>query len=235
VLFRSPAQSEQLLDELLPVAGQYTATQLSEKLTRIAYALDPDWAEHRYQQAVRDRKVVGYLNRDGSATLAGQNLPADDAAAAGARVDALADAAKRAGAAAKIDHLRADIFLGLLNGRFTGMTQQQIITELRRQYPKPATDPEQTPLDAAAAPVPRPGYAAAPSVPPARPTAAVEETEVIRGAAPETAGCAENAERGRVCGAQRRRTAPAAKNGRPKRRTRRRRRGERDRTPRPPP
>ena len=69
--------------------------------------------------------------------MAGQNLPADAAAYACARVDALADAAKRAGAAAKIDHLRADVFLGLLDGTFHGLSQPAITAELVRRYPKP--------------------------------------------------------------------------------------------------
>jgi hypothetical protein len=142
-------QTDVLLDELLPGAGRVTSTELAEKIKQVAIALDPEWAKRRYQQAVREKKVVGYLNPDGSATLSGQNLPVGEAAAAGARVDALADAAKRAGAKAKIDHLRADLFLGLLDGRFHGMTQTAIVAELLRQYPKsdesattqPATDP----------------------------------------------------------------------------------------------
>jgi hypothetical protein len=133
----TPAQTDKLLAEVLPVAARVTLSGLSDKIRRVASALDPDWAHRRYRQAVRERKVVGYLNADGSATLAGQNLPAEDAALAAARVDALADAAKRAGAAAKIDHLRAEVFLGLLDGRWTGQHSAAIIADLLRQYPKP--------------------------------------------------------------------------------------------------
>ena len=132
------AQTEALLDELLPTAAAVTATELKEKIKQVAIALDPGWAQRRYSLAVREQKVVGYLNQDGSATVSGQNLPADEAAMACARVDALADAAKRAGAKAKIDHLRAQLFLGLLDGRFHGMTEPAIIAELLRQFPKPA-------------------------------------------------------------------------------------------------
>jgi hypothetical protein len=130
-------QTEVLLDELLPRAARVTATELQERIKRVAIALDPDWARRRYHEAVREQRVIGYLNPDGSATVSGQNLPADDAAAACARVDALADAAKRAGAAAKIDLLRATLFLGLLDGRFHGMPEGTIITELLRQFRKP--------------------------------------------------------------------------------------------------
>jgi hypothetical protein len=131
-------QSEVLIDEVLPHAATLTATGLAERISKVAIALDPAWAQRRYTQALRERKVVGYLNQDGSATVSGQNLPADDAAAACARVDALADAAKRAGAKAKIDHLRAELFLGLLDGRFHGLPEPAIIAELVRQFPKPS-------------------------------------------------------------------------------------------------
>jgi hypothetical protein len=131
-------QHDALLDAVLPDAAGVTATRLAEKVQRAAIALDPAWAERRYKQAVRDRKVIGYLNSDGSATVSGQYLPAEQASAACARVDALADAAKRAGAHATIDHVRAEVFLGLLDGRFHGMTQPAIVAELLTCFPKPA-------------------------------------------------------------------------------------------------
>jgi len=129
-------QATAVLDDLLGDAGTMTATELEAKVKRLGMALDPAWAERRYKQAVRERKVVGYLNADGSATVSGQNLPADQAASAYSRVDALADAAKRAGAAAKIDHLRAEIFLSLLDGSFDGMAEQAMIAALLRRFPK---------------------------------------------------------------------------------------------------
>jgi hypothetical protein len=133
-------QTEVLLDEVLPEAAEVTATGLDDRIARVAMALDPGWAKRRYRQAVRERRVIGYLNKDGSAVVTGQNLPADDAAAACARVDALADAAKLAGAATKIDYLRAELFLGLLDGRFHGMTESAIIAELVRLFPKARRD-----------------------------------------------------------------------------------------------
>jgi hypothetical protein len=144
-------QQQALLAEVLPTAAQVTATRLAEKVARVAVALDPAWAERRYRHAVRERRLVGYLNPDGSAVVAGQNLPAEEAALACARVDALADAAKRAGAAAKIDHLRAELFLALLDGRYHAMSDAAIITDLLRLYPRPVNaaepDPSAAPAD----------------------------------------------------------------------------------------
>jgi hypothetical protein len=172
-------QTEVLLDEVLPHAATLTATGLEERITKVAIALDPAWAERRYTQAIREQKVVGYLNKDGSATLAGQNLPADDAAMAGARVDALADAAKRAGAKAKVDHLRAQLFLGLLDGRFHGMTEPAIIAELVRQFPKQPKQVEESAHKPAATPAP-------PAATPAPP--ATTESNEGSGAPLDTAG-----------------------------------------------
>jgi hypothetical protein len=59
---------------------------------------------------VAERKVVGYRNPDGSANLTGYQLPVDRVAAACAHIDALAEAAKRAGDTRVIDHIRADLF-----------------------------------------------------------------------------------------------------------------------------
>lgn len=141
-------QTANLLDTVLPQAGTLTATALAARVRQVAIALDPAWAERRYRQAVRQRRVVGYLDRDGTGTVPGQGLPADQAAAAITRVTDLAGQAKRAGAAATPDHLRAEIFLGLLDGRFHQHTAAQIITYLLRDYPhRDPTQPDRVGMD----------------------------------------------------------------------------------------
>jgi hypothetical protein len=130
-------QVAKLLDQVLAGAAAVTVTGLAQRVRRVALALDPGWAERRYRRAVRERRVIGYLNEDGTATVSGQRLDAAHAAAACARIDALAAAAKRAGAHASLDHLRVELFLGLLDGRFHGMAESAIITELLHQYPRP--------------------------------------------------------------------------------------------------
>ncbi|MGH3318800.1 MAG: hypothetical protein ACRDN9_01250 [Streptosporangiaceae bacterium] len=69
-------------------------------------------------------------NPDGSADLAGLNLPVDRVAAAAARIDALAKAAKRAGSHRPIDHLRAELFLGMTDGAYTGLDDAAILATL---------------------------------------------------------------------------------------------------------
>src|SRR3954471_18888368 len=120
--------------EVLSTAGEVTATGLAERVRRIAIALDPGWAERRYRQALAQRRGIGYLNEDGSATVSGQHLPADQGGGAPARGNALAQAPTRAGPAAGIDLLRAEIFLGLLDGRFAEMTEPAIVEVLVARF-----------------------------------------------------------------------------------------------------
>ncbi|MGH3803352.1 MAG: hypothetical protein ACRDTD_25130 [Pseudonocardiaceae bacterium] len=74
--------------------------------------------------------MIGYLNEDGTATVTGSALPVDEAAAACAHVEELARAAKRAGHPGRIGPLRADIYLGLLDGRWQHRNRDQIIADL---------------------------------------------------------------------------------------------------------
>lgn len=130
----------QLLDQVLPEAGSMAPAKLKARAQRIAIALDPDWARRRYDEAIKHKQVVCVIGDDGSVYYAGRNLPAAQALMAKAHVDALAKAAKNAGAHAPLDHLRADLFTGLLGTRFLGLTQREVVAELVKQYPKPPAD-----------------------------------------------------------------------------------------------
>jgi hypothetical protein len=146
----SDAQAQLLCAQLLPQAPELTTGQLIEHIKKFAIALDPDWARRRYERAIADRKVVGYRNPDGSANLSGLNLPVDRVAAACAYIDALAKAAKRAGDARPIDHIRADLFLGMTDGTYTGLDDTEIITRLLATAPHNATAPHDQPAHPAA-------------------------------------------------------------------------------------
>jgi Domain of unknown function (DUF222) len=63
----SPEQARGVCDALLPRVSRLTTGQLIEQIKKMAIAIDPDWAQRRYEQAVAERKVVGYRNPDGSA------------------------------------------------------------------------------------------------------------------------------------------------------------------------
>jgi hypothetical protein len=102
--------------KVLPRAGKQTTGQLRAALRRAVISADPDGAERRREEAERRAKVVLYPDAEGTASLAGSNLPGIRAAAAMARITALAKAMKASGFGGGIDLLRSQVFLGLLLG-----------------------------------------------------------------------------------------------------------------------
>src|SRR3954469_2495314 len=131
----------EILDAVLPAAATMRVSALKAKVQRIAIALDPGWAERRYREAIKERRVVHHLAEDGTVTLAAGNQPAAEATAAKARLTPLAHAAQRAGADASADVLRSVLLLGLLDSRFTGLTEVEIIAALVAEFPKIDADP----------------------------------------------------------------------------------------------
>ena len=116
----------------MPAATALTAGELRHRLLRAILAIDPHAAARRYHRAVTRRQVVGYLAADGTAVITASGLPADEAAAACARVDHVADHLHRRGYPGTITQVRAEVFLRLLDGRLTGLTTDQIITTSHR-------------------------------------------------------------------------------------------------------
>jgi hypothetical protein len=108
-----------------------TTKQLSDRLYRALHAIDPGLRRRRYERAVQGRGVALYLDpRTGTAALVGNGLPPDEAAAAGERIDRLVEAAKRAGHPGRRAQISADMYLGMLNGAFHGLTENDIINLL---------------------------------------------------------------------------------------------------------
>jgi len=136
----SDAHRDQLIAHVLPGAGAVPPAKLREQAQHAAIALDPDWAERRYRDAVRRRRVVRYLNDDGTVTIAAEDQDAADALAAYARLTALAKAAKHAGAHASMDTLRSIVSIGLQGHRFAGMHERDIIAQLVAEFPKPTPE-----------------------------------------------------------------------------------------------
>ncbi|GLH96700.1 DUF222 domain-containing protein [Phytohabitans aurantiacus] len=101
---------------LLPVADGLTTGQLRVRLQRLVITIDPDAARKRRDKSVVDRRLDHGLLPEGTAFLGGTNLPTERAAAASARIDAIARAARRGGDERTLDQLRADTFLDLLQG-----------------------------------------------------------------------------------------------------------------------
>jgi hypothetical protein len=110
------ATAREVEAKVLPGAGQETPAQLRERLRRAVIAADPAAAERRRADAERQAGVNLYPDADGTATLAGTGLPAVLAAAAMAKITAMARARKEAGLGGGLDLHRAQVMLGLLLG-----------------------------------------------------------------------------------------------------------------------
>jgi hypothetical protein len=136
----TPEQVERICRHLVSRAGGWTTGQLRARLLRDILDIDPDYASRRYRRAIRGRDVIGYLNAEGTITITGSGLPADQAAIALERVDVLARTIRRAGHPASLRRIRADVFLGLLDGSLHQLTESQIVTVLLT-HPRPEDTP----------------------------------------------------------------------------------------------
>ena len=112
----SEQQARQVEQKILPAARELTRAQLLERLTRAVINADPAGAERRREEAERHANVSLYSDPDGTATLTGSKLPAVHAAAAMARITAIARAMKAAEKAGGLDLYRARVMIGLLLG-----------------------------------------------------------------------------------------------------------------------
>ena len=112
---------------LLPQAPEMTTGQLRAALDRAILALDPEAMRRRREDAEREARVEHYPAPDGTATLAGRNLPPAQALAADKRLTALATAWKKLGAQGGMDLLRAYAYLALLNGLSTDLPPASLL------------------------------------------------------------------------------------------------------------
>jgi hypothetical protein len=113
------AKAEALvLGQLVLVPGM-TPGQLARLAAQAAVTIDPDGAQRRREVAEKlDIRVRLWREQSGAAALAGRNLPADEALAAYASVNARTGQYKKSKAFpdASMDQLRAMAYLDLLNG-----------------------------------------------------------------------------------------------------------------------
>ena len=143
--------ARQVVEALLPkcdLAAQtrMTTGQLADEIKTMAIMLDPNWAQRRYEGKLEERRVTASREPEGTASLSGKHLPVERVAASKERIERLARAARRAGDKRAIDHIRADLYLGMTDGTYEGLSAEQIIAALLV-----ASDVEATDADVAAA------------------------------------------------------------------------------------
>jgi hypothetical protein len=101
---------------LAPKLGEMTTGELRDKARKAVIRIDPGAAEQRRKRAERKARFVLYGNDDQTATAAIEKMPAHLGAAAKARVNAVARAAKAAGMSDPMPLLEAKVATGLLLG-----------------------------------------------------------------------------------------------------------------------
>jgi len=111
-----PDVAAAVLDRVLPDAAGKTTGQLRARLAKLVIKADPTVAKRRYHNGLEGRRLYHGREDDGTASLSGRFLPAERAAAAHGRIQAIADWMKDDGDERGIDQLRADILLDLIQG-----------------------------------------------------------------------------------------------------------------------
>jgi hypothetical protein len=134
--------AERICEQLIQRAEEITVGALIHEIKRLAISFDPEWAERQYRAAIARRRVIGQRNGNGTASVSGVELPVERAKAGCDRIDILARSCKTAGDSRPIDHVRADLFLGMLDGTFTGLSEAEIVQYVPAHPLVPAEDSE---------------------------------------------------------------------------------------------
>ncbi len=108
------ATTRRVVDRVIDVAGQLTTGELKARLDRVAIEADPDAAQQRYVEAVKDRRLVVEPTTSGTANLIGLELPPHRVSAVVRRINHLARSLNTRNDPRSMDQLRADVYLDLL-------------------------------------------------------------------------------------------------------------------------
>ncbi|SFN82480.1 protein of unknown function [Pseudonocardia ammonioxydans] len=134
------AQNARICAALLPPAPDLTTGQLRARLRRMVLAIDPEAARRRYRKALQQRRLVCYLDEDGTATLTATGLDPTAAQAACERVDGLAREVRAAGHPEPLPAIRADLSTALQDGSLHTLSHDEIIAVMLARATAP--DPE---------------------------------------------------------------------------------------------
>jgi hypothetical protein len=137
-------QARSVEKKILPAAGGLVRTELRDRLTRAAINADPDGAEKRREHAERQADVRLHPDDDRTATIVGSKLPQIHAAAALARLTALARACKAAGMSGSLGFHRAQVMIALILGTLPPIPPA---TDAPPDRPPPDEDPGPSPDD----------------------------------------------------------------------------------------
>jgi hypothetical protein len=112
----SDATAWAVVDDIADDAPRLTTGELRARLKTLCIETDPDEAKDRYDTAVANRRVVIESTDAGTANLHAYDIPADEAAAIGNRLHAMARTLHGTeGESRTMDQLRTDVLLDYLN------------------------------------------------------------------------------------------------------------------------
>ena len=138
------ARAEEMI--LAGLAKCRTWSDVLRLVQRAVVTVDPEGAEKRRKQAEREHaRVQFWRENSGTCGLAGTGLPTDEALRANARIEARAQAYRKAGVKRYIDLLRVMAFLDILNGvPIAGRVARCLAEDAEReaQDPQDAHDPQ---------------------------------------------------------------------------------------------
>jgi len=123
--------ARQVCGSALEQASSQTTGQLRGWIQRLIISVDPASAQDRYEQKLRERRIICEPTDAGTANLSGLDLPADTANRAMRRINRLAHTAKRNGDCRCIDQIRADIYLDLLTGNQGATGSDRAVVDIR--------------------------------------------------------------------------------------------------------
>ena len=115
--------ARRVCETALERAPDQTTGQLRARIQRLIISIDPASARDRYEEKLKDRRVISEMTDAGTANLHGLDLPPADAHAAMRRINRMARSLKAKGDKRPIDQIRADILLDLLTGRNQDQSQ----------------------------------------------------------------------------------------------------------------
>lgn len=111
------AAAQHVAGRIIEHAPSLTTGQLKARVDRLAMEVDPEAAKHRYDHAVKERRIVSEAASAGTGHLLGLDLPPHRVAAIRRRIERHARKLKKRGDARSMDQLRADLFMDWLQGR----------------------------------------------------------------------------------------------------------------------
>ena len=130
-LHLSVGAAREIVERVIDHAGNLTTGQLRARVQRLCIEVDPDAAQHRYERAVKDRRLVLEPTDQGTANVHGLDLPPHQSASVMRRLNRLAQRLNSKDDPRTMDQIRADLFLSMLGGEDVGTPRAKAVVDIQ--------------------------------------------------------------------------------------------------------